>query len=147
MFAFVTKGGLIMWPLLFLSVMSIAVAFHRFMLLWRLFSQAEGPSDKSAQSALRQIERGIDNLDLVATTAPLLGLIGTVFGIITCFHALGLHSGTPDTSLIANGLSEALFTTAAGLVIAVPAHFAAHFLQQGMESWRLRFASSESPEV
>ena len=56
----------------------------------------------------------------MATTAPLLGLLGTVSGMINTFRVITYHGGG-DPRLLAGGISEALITTEAGLIIAVPA--------------------------
>ncbi|MDR3260022.1 MAG: MotA/TolQ/ExbB proton channel family protein [Fusobacteriaceae bacterium] len=75
-----------------------------------------------AMAHLPGIERNMWMLSLVANATPLLGLLGTVFGMIKCFHAVSIH-GTGDASILAIGISEALITTAAGLIAAIPALF------------------------
>ena len=60
-------------------------------------------------------------LNLVGNLSPMLGLLGTVQGMIFAFRNLGLGAGGAGTSLLALNISQALFTTAAGLSIAVPA--------------------------
>ena len=57
----------------------------------------------------------------VATVSPLMGLLGTVFGMIRLFNAISTADAMGRTELLASGISEALFTTAAGLLIAIPA--------------------------
>jgi biopolymer transport protein ExbB/TolQ len=56
----------------------------------------------------------------MGNTAPLIGLLGTVWGIMRAFHDLAA-TGSAGPSVVAAGIAEALFTTAAGLVVAVPA--------------------------
>ena len=60
-------------------------------------------------------------LNLVGNLAPMLGLLGTVQGMIFAFANLGTARAAPGSSLLAMNISQALFTTAAGLSIAVPA--------------------------
>ncbi len=65
-------------------------------------------------------------LTIVAVISPLLGLLGTVLGMIDAFAALVAHSGPVQPAVLADGLQQAMFTTAVGLIIAVPALAAAH---------------------
>ena len=73
-----------------------------------------------AQSRLAQAKRGLSLLAVSASVAPLLGLLGTVTGMIRTFQQITLH-GTGDPRLLAGGISEALVTTEAGLLVAIPA--------------------------
>ena len=59
-------------------------------------------------------------LTLIAVIAPLLGLLGTVLGMIQAFQSLAAHSGPVQPSIVAEGLQQAMLTTAVGLTIAVP---------------------------
>jgi biopolymer transport protein TolQ len=67
-----------------------------------------------------QMERNLGFLGTMGNTAPLLGLLGTVWGIMRAFHDMA-RTGSAGPSVVAAGVAEALFTTAAGLVVAVPA--------------------------
>ena len=71
---------------------------------------------------LPKIERGIPLVKLIASVAPLLGLLGTVVGMIGVFQAITLF-GTGDPKLMAGGISEALVTTMLGLTVAIPTLF------------------------
>ncbi|ESQ11367.1 MAG: MotA/TolQ/ExbB proton channel family protein [Thiohalocapsa sp. PB-PSB1] len=77
------------------------------------------------QQRLNAYTRG---LDAIATLAPLLGLLGTVLGMIEAFRALEAAGGQADPGLLAGGIWEALLTTAVGLAIAIPAAAAVHWL-------------------
>ncbi|GIX16594.1 MAG: biopolymer transporter ExbB [Rhodothalassiaceae bacterium] len=65
------------------------------------------------------LERGLTMIKLISAVAPLLGLLGTVTGMIATFQAITLF-GTGDPKLMANGISQALVTTVIGLVVAIP---------------------------
>ncbi len=65
-------------------------------------------------------ERNLGILGTMGNTAPLIGLLGTVWGIMRAFHDLA-STGSAGPSVVAAGIAEALFTTAAGLLVAVPA--------------------------
>ena len=66
-----------------------------------------------------QLEKGCGILGTVASIAPLLGLLGTVFGMIKVFHVISVK-GNSNVEYLSGGISEALITTAAGLIIAIP---------------------------
>jgi len=66
------------------------------------------------------VSRFLSILDTVGNVAPLLGLLGTILGMIIAFESIA-KSGTGDPKIVADGISQALITTATGLIIAVPA--------------------------
>jgi len=76
-----------------------------------------------------KLQNGIRLLNVIALLAPLLGLLGTVIGLIQVFEHLGLQRGAIEPSMLADGLGIAMKTTAVGLVVAVPALLGAHGFQ------------------
>ncbi len=74
-----------------------------------------------AQAQLDGLERGLALLGLVATIAPLLGLLGTVLGMIEAFQQMETVGDRVEPAVLAGGIWEALLTTAAGLSVAIPA--------------------------
>jgi len=74
-----------------------------------------------ARRELVRLERGLIVLEVVTGIAPLIGLIGTVAGLVHVFSGLGVNTGASDTKAVALGISEALNCTIFGLSIAVPA--------------------------
>jgi biopolymer transport protein ExbB len=77
-----------------------------------------------ARGALMDAGSGLRALDLIATIAPLVGLLGTVLGMIDAFQALQDSGARADPSALAGGIWEALLTTAAGMAVAIPASMA-----------------------
>ena len=75
------------------------------------------------------LERHINTVFILASVAPLLGLLGTVTGMISTFDAIS-RFGTTNARAFAAGISEALITTQLGLVVAVPGLFMGHFLRR-----------------
>ena len=73
-------------------------------------------------------------LELVAMISPLLGLLGTVLGMIQSFQELEMAEGAANASVLAGGIWQALLTTAAGLLVAIPAAVAAGLLSARVES-------------
>ena len=78
---------------------------------------------------VRFVMASIKSIAILASVAPLLGLLGTVTGMITTFMVIAT-SGTGDAKALASGISEALITTQTGLVVAVPGLFLANFLRR-----------------
>lgn len=80
---------------------------------------------------IRYLESYLRSLEMVAMIAPLIGLLGTVLGMITSFSKLSLSGTRVDPTLLAGGIWEALLTTAGGLAVAIPA-LAAHYILDGI---------------
>lgn len=89
--------------------------------------------EEAASQVIHEMERYLNILGTVANISPLLGLLGTVFGMITVFNAIMLQ-GTGDASILAGGISQALITTAAGLSVAIPAMISHRFFLRRMDT-------------
>lgn len=91
----------------------------------------------AAQRVQHELERYLAALGTIATIAPLLGLLGTVTGMIKIFSAIMMEGGTGNPGALAGGISEALITTAAGLVVAIPAAMAAKYFYRRVDSYMI----------
>ena len=80
----------------------------------------EGIISESILEQTTELEKGMSLLGTVVNAAPQLGLLGTVTGMIAAFSAL-TRNGTSTPKIVAGGISEALYTTAFGLIVAIPA--------------------------
>lgn len=87
-------------------------------------AQAREETARIARAELAEARQGLRALELIATTAPLLGLLGTVLGMIAAFQALQQAGAQADPAALAGGIWEALLTTAAGMAVAIPAGIA-----------------------
>lgn len=176
----ITRGGVLMWPILLCSIVALAISVER---IWSLRSGRVIPphlvgqvwawikSNQMDSTKLKQIRQGspmgriiaaglmnskhgreimkesiedvadheihelekyLSALGTIAAITPLLGLLGTVIGMIKVFTAIVVQ-GTGNASVLAGGISEALITTAAGLVVAIPALFFHRFLSRKIE--------------
>ncbi|QQE11838.1 MotA/TolQ/ExbB proton channel family protein [Planctomycetota bacterium] len=157
------RGGIVMWPLLILSLASMTLTFER---LWFFITQNHpgqmikidqigrllrgGDKDKvrllvesdrsvygravarlvnekqmsdagmidAVESQRKRLERYMPLLSTIITAAPMIGILGTVIGIIQAFEVLSESSGVAaETSELSRGIAEALITTAAGLIV------------------------------
>lgn len=128
------RGGTIMYVLAGLSVVGVAfMLLKTFDLFWfkltekkkvkkvieEIKSNDSYEIDTYIQSHIKKLEKGVGIIKTIATTSPLIGLIGTVYGILITFDQI-TKSGLNDPSKFSNGISIALITTVAGLLIAIP---------------------------
>jgi len=158
------EGGLTLWALLVLAISIYAILFK----VWRLLSstrklvdqqkwgelpavdkalpwQRKSPTPREIQRAyatfeldeMAWIERRLPFLTVLISSAPLLGLLGTVAGMLITFSGMAAGNDAPiDT--ISTGISKALVTTQAGLVIAIPAAFLLALLKRQTETTHLQ---------
>lgn len=85
---------------------------------------AEAEVTRHARALLAEARAGLRGLELATTIGPLLGLLGTVTGMIAAFQTLQQAGTRADPALLAGGIWEALLTTAAGMAVAIPAQIA-----------------------
>lgn len=93
--------------------------------------------EEAASHVVHDLEKNLSLLGTIAVISPLLGLLGTVVGIIEAFMAV-TSSGLNDPTMLAGGISKALITTAGGIVVAIPAmvmhrYFARHIISITVE--------------
>src|SRR3954470_17766474 len=86
----------------------------------------------TGRHVVHELERFLNTLGTIASISPLLGLLGTVTGIIRAFNAVML-GGMGDPRMLAGGISEALVTTAGGLAVAIPSFIAYRYLRGKVE--------------
>lgn len=94
---------------------------------------ARAQMEATASQEIGYLEKNINFLGTLSAVAPLLGLLGTVLGIIESFLMIDISSSNP--TLMIPGISRALITTAAGMLIAVPALFAYRYFQRLVQEY------------
>ncbi|HUX73176.1 MAG TPA: MotA/TolQ/ExbB proton channel family protein [Steroidobacteraceae bacterium] len=88
--------------------------------------------EDGGRHVVHELERFLNTLGTIAAVAPLLGLLGTVAGIIRAFSAITVN-GLGDPQILSGGIGEALITTAAGLSVAIPSLIAYRYLRGKVE--------------
>ena len=88
--------------------------------------------EEAAARVIHELERYLNALGTIAAMAPLLGLLGTVLGMIQLFGAF-MGANMANASVLAGGIATALVTTAAGLIVAIPALFFHRYLQRRVD--------------
>jgi biopolymer transport protein ExbB len=153
------KGGLLMWPILACSVAAMALILYKVWQYRHILVQLGNPPQKVREERppvmvplldaldrnlgekeigligtrlVRRLESGLGTLSLISVISPLLGLTGTVLGMIRAFQTIAEVGNRVDSSLLAGGIWMALITTASGLLVAIMAHVAFHYLDGRM---------------
>ncbi|HEX7025688.1 MAG TPA: MotA/TolQ/ExbB proton channel family protein, partial [Gammaproteobacteria bacterium] len=85
---------------------------------------------------LFKLRGGLRVIEVIASLSPLLGLLGTVLGMIAAFQQLEAAGSQVNPAVLSGGIWEALLTTAAGLVVAIPAIIALNFFEQRIQRIR-----------
>ncbi|MDT3693495.1 MAG: MotA/TolQ/ExbB proton channel family protein [Mucispirillum sp.] len=168
MWELIRKGGIVMYPIILLSVIALAVFLERLISLRKekyvpkafyeqlvsllkkrnineavevckanksalarisetIITNTDLPlsrllevAEESGRSEASKLDKFLPSLQTIVAIAPLLGLLGTVLGMIKIFDVIALQ-GTGSAEALSSGIAEALLTTAAGLVVAIPA--------------------------
>jgi len=97
---------------------------------FRRFEEKEKIVSRVGAAEVRKLERNLSGLALIADISPLLGLLGTVTGLIRAFMKIQELGGRVDANQLAGGIWEALITTAAGLFVAIPTLAAYHYFEK-----------------
>ena len=143
---YMDKGGVIMYILLALNIIgftTMIVKLIQFLLAKsktdRIISEVHESFGSSSQGAelvlgkdllaekMVRYEKGLSTVRIIASITPLLGLLGTVIGVLTAFEAIS-KQGLGDPSIFASGISLALITTVGGLVVAIPHYIGYNYL-------------------
>ncbi|HEU4412005.1 MAG TPA: MotA/TolQ/ExbB proton channel family protein [Polyangiaceae bacterium] len=99
--------------------------------------------ERQAAREVQLLKRGSSILATVASTAPFVGLLGTVMGIVTAFQLMAA-SGSGGLGTVSAGIAEALVTTAFGLLVAIPAVMAYNYVQTRIDAWAVDISESSN---
>jgi biopolymer transport protein ExbB/TolQ len=106
---------------------------------------AERALERSTLKTTADLQRGLTSLATIATTAPFIGLFGTVIGIMHAFRSIG--AGGAGFAAVSQGIAEALATTALGILVAIPAAWMFNYLTHRVEGLSVEMTSSSSELV
>lgn len=104
---------------------------------------AERAIEREALITTADLKKGLSGLATIATTAPFIGLFGTVIGIINAFRGMAL-TGSGGIGAVSAGIAEALVATALGLGVAIPAVFMYNFFLNKVERFQVEMSNSAS---
>mgnify|MGYP005634838911 CR=1 FL=1 len=184
---FITKGGVLMIPIIFCSILALAIFVERLIHLYRMRKRGKdiefkviallkegkeaqaikeaGESDSpmgriieaaleakddtdretlesiivnATDTELRGLSSNIQTLATIGNIAPLLGLLGTVIGMIKAFMVIQEMGGKVNAAVLAGGIWEAMLTTAFGLAVALPVMMAHSWLTASIDQYEAR---------
>jgi biopolymer transport protein ExbB len=97
------------------------------------FFDMQNAMTEASEREIARLYRKLEILSFIAVTAPMLGLLGTVTGMIRSFHVIAATEGAAKPSQLATGIYEALVTTAEGLIVAIPVMFFVSFFRSRID--------------
>jgi len=151
---YIEQGGPIMYLLLLINMVGFAIMFYKFYILYREKNKISDRvkilrenllgkdllqkdpatlielSQKEIADHMRSLESGTNTIKIIASISPLLGLLGTVVGVLVAFQVMA-STGLNNPENFAQGISMALITTVGGLLVAIP-HYIGHSYLLGM---------------
>jgi biopolymer transport protein ExbB len=169
LFDYIQQGGPIMYILLLLNIIGFSL------LLWKIFSVIDARKNfnqtltelkdglkslvdvddssvalnvlkDEVQMKVHKLETGLNTVKIIASIAPLLGLLGTVIGILSAFKVIS-DSGLSDPSLFAGGIAMALLTTVGGLIVAIPHFVGYNYLVGALDDYEIELEKSLVKEI
>ncbi|MES2527098.1 MAG: MotA/TolQ/ExbB proton channel family protein [Bdellovibrionota bacterium] len=164
---FINAGGSITWILVAMNVVGLSLILWRFFIFRDFAKRIESEAQllktemkrtfdttklldhmdliKDAISQrVHELELGMTTIKVIATTAPLLGLLGTVVGIYEAFQVIS-NTGLQDPGQFAAGISYALITTIVGLIVAIPHYIAHNYLSGELDSLEIKMEKRIGP--
>jgi biopolymer transport protein ExbB len=164
---FINAGGSITWILVAMNVLGLSLVLWR-LFIFRDFRKKIDVESKNLASDLQsrfktsnllthmdlvkdgisarvhELEFGMTSIKVIATTAPLLGLLGTVIGIYEAFQVISAK-GLTDPGQFASGISYALITTIVGLIVAIPHYIAHNYLSGELDALEINMEKHIAP--
>jgi len=143
---YINRGGLIVYILIGLNVIGFTIMFWKLIIITiakfnkdkmvkKIIESMEKSNEKYEEKTLdnaldkyvKGLESGLNTVKIIASVAPLLGLLGTVVGVLNSFDSIA-KLGLGDPSIFSTGISIALITTVAGLIVAIPHYVGYNYL-------------------
>lgn len=164
---FINAGGSITWILVAMNVFGLSLILWRLFILRDFKKKIESETSQvykdisgkfntskmidhlelvkdAISQRVHELEFGMTSIKVVATTAPLLGLLGTVIGIYEAFQVISAK-GLTDPAQFASGISYALITTIVGLIVAIPHYIAHNYLSGELDSLEINMEKHIGP--
>lgn len=134
---YIDKGGIIVYILIFLNIIGFTIIIWKFLTIPRKNAMVKKIKNRidlenknnittKIEYEVKKLESGLTFIRNIASIAPLLGLLGTVFGVYKAFEQI-TQKGLGDPTVFSGGISIALITTIAGLIVAIPHHLAYNY--------------------
>ncbi len=168
---YISEGGPIMYLLVLLNIIGFTIIFWKIFSLYSIKKELDSWANKILKNfnekiksssvdesvkhdllkgeivnSLSAFETGLNTVKIIASIAPLLGLLGTVIGILSAFEVIA-QRGLSDPSLFAGGISMALITTVGGLIVAIPHLIGHNYLMSALDKIEVLLEDKVLPKV
>ena len=153
---YIDRGGIIVYILIFLNIIGFTIMFWKLVVIALFKNKRENlvseiiifakensqefkkdSIENFINRKIRKLEFGLNTVKIIASIAPLLGLLGTVIGALDSFDSI-TKSGLGDPSIFSSGISVALITTIAGLIVAIPHYIGYNYIVGILDDIELR---------
>lgn len=153
---YVQRGGIVVYVLIFLNIIGYTIMLWKFIQLPLTSEKKDkkikeviefiqnNPAEVKTHSfeniiarKIKKLECGLNTIKIIASIAPLLGLLGTVIGVLDSFDSI-TKNGLGDPAIFSNGISVALITTVAGLIVAIPHYIGYNYITGILDSIELK---------
>lgn len=169
LFEYINQGGFIMYLLLLFNVVGFAILFWKISAILGARKNAGQLTEEvkqkflgfgqitdssiainilkdEVQSRVHKLEAGLNTIKIIASVAPLLGLLGTVLGILSAFKVIS-EQGLSNPSLFAGGIAMALITTVGGLIVAIPHFIGYNYLVGVLDDLEIQIEKDSVKEI
>jgi len=152
---YINRGGIIVYILIAMNVIGFTIMLWKSFVLFmansninqialdiisslKLTKEYEIAQIQSTVALkVKKLEFGLNTVKLIASISPLLGLLGTVIGILNSFDSIS-HLGLGDPTVFSGGISIALITTVAGLLVAIPHYIGYNYFMGALDSMEIK---------
>jgi len=151
---YINRGGIIVYILIALNLIGFSIMFWKFLNLIifsnsynktvnQIINNLHGATRTTAMIrnainiAVKNEELGLNTIKIIAIISPLLGLLGTVVGVLGSFDAITTN-GLGDPTIFSGGISVALITTVAGLIVAIPHYIGYNYFLGVLDNLELK---------
>lgn len=168
-FDYIQQGGLVMYLLLILNIVGFALLFWKTFLIVDAKKKFQTTLDElktklkslvkledssialsllkdEVQMTVHKLETGLNTIKIIASIAPLLGLLGTVVGILSAFNVIA-DVGLSNPNLFAGGISVALLTTVGGLIVSIPHLVGYNYLVGALDDYEIQLEKELTKEI
>ncbi|MEA2051147.1 MAG: MotA/TolQ/ExbB proton channel family protein [Campylobacterota bacterium] len=154
-FSYIDRGGIIVYILIAMNIVGITIMFWKsIVLFWvkknipkithdickdiQLTNDFEVAQIQSTVLLkVKRYELGLNTVKIIASLSPLIGLLGTVIGILNSFDSIS-HLGLGDPTVFSSGISIALITTVAGLIVAIPHYIGYNYFVGALDNLEIK---------
>lgn len=153
--SYIDRGGVIVYILIVLNIIGFSIMIWKMFVLFAfkknttkitqtITKELNIEDEKNThkiqsllENQIKDLESGLNTVKIIASIAPLLGLLGTVVGILNAFDAIS-SAGLGDPTIFSSGISIALITTVTGLIVAIPHHIGYNYFISAIDKYEIK---------